>query len=120
APIPLCTCHDTNADQDPRQEVSQLMRILCPGEVTGNLCFDQETIKPLLDLLQGRLDDRVDLGIVRSHFYACIDEKAATTGRIADQLFNEGLKKALEDLREASGLFQKFHCLCLVFGKILR
>src|SRR5947199_6270079 len=100
--------------------MSQLMGLVCPGEVTGHLRFDQETIKPLLHLLQRRLDDRVDLWIMRSHVDSRIDEKAATAGRIAEQLFNAGVKKALEQLREGSRLLQKFCDLSLVFGKVAR
>ena len=96
------------------------MGILCPGEVTGHLRSDQETIKPLLYLLQRRLDDRVDLGIMGSHFDGRIDEKAATTGRIAEQQFNAGVKKALENLREGSRLLLQFRDRSLVFGKVSR
>src|SRR3954451_7196303 len=96
------------------------MRILCPGEFTGNLRLDQETIKPLLYLLQRRLDDRVDLGIMWGHLDDRIHEKAAPTGRIAEQFFNDCLKKALENFRDGSGLLQKFCGLTLVLGQVAR
>src|SRR5689334_19798165 len=96
----------------------QLMWIVCPGEITGNLRLDQETIKPLLHLLQRRLDDLVDLWIMGSHFDGRIDEKAATTGRIAEQNLNTGLKKALENLREGSRLLQRCCNLSPVFGQV--
>src|SRR5436309_15529280 len=53
-----------------------------------------------------------------SHFDGRIDEKAATTGRIAEQNLNAGVKKALEQLREGSRLLQKFCDLSLVFGQV--
>src|SRR5947209_17503041 len=55
-----------------------------------------------------------------SHFDGRIDEKAATTGRIAEQNLNAGVKKALEQLREGSRLLQNFCDLSLVFGQVAR
>src|SRR5947209_20228614 len=55
-----------------------------------------------------------------SHFDGRIDEKAAATGRIAEQIFNGGLKKALENLREGSRLLLQFRDLSLVSGKVTR
>src|SRR6266566_7880758 len=55
-----------------------------------------------------------------SHFDSRIDEKTATTGRIAEQIFNTGLKKVLKNFREGSRLLLQFCDLSLVFGKVLR
>src|SRR5215212_1920548 len=80
APILLATCKHTKADKGSQQEMRQLMRIVSPGQLTGNLGLDQQTIQALLELLKRRLDDRVDLRIVRCHFQGCIHQKTATTG----------------------------------------
>ena len=68
APILPATGKHTQADKGCHQEMRQLMWIVSPGELTGNLRFDQQTIQALLELLQRRLDDGVDLWIMRCHF----------------------------------------------------
>src|SRR5262249_38222816 len=97
-----------------------LMWVIGPGEVTGNLRFDQETIKPLLYRLKRRLNDRVDRWIMRRHLDSRVDKKTATTGRIAEQLLDAGVKKALENLSEAARLFLQLENWSLIFGQVSR
>src|SRR6266496_1190031 len=98
--------------------MSHLMGIICPGEVTDHLRLDQETIKPLLYLLKRGLDDRVYFCIMWSHFDSRIDEKTATTGRIAQQDVNIGLEKLFQHLSQRSRLIQQSSGLYSGRGKI--
>src|SRR5450631_3009259 len=100
-------CKNTNADQSPQQEMSKLMWVTCPGQFTSYLRFNQETIEPFLYLSKCRLYYAVDLWIMWGHFHCRIDEKAATTGRIAEQTFNTCLKKALKKLKKRRSLLLK-------------